>query len=161
MKINRYLFKNKDYFIEGDIDFSNAPVDKGHIKEIKSCHVKVTGNDYDDLFVATLKVDAEVIGTCSYTLEDVPLKIKTTATLNFTFDEEDDELIHIDNPIFDIDEFVYSIIISEVPLKIVKKGAKLPSSGDGYRVLSEDEYNKEQKQKVDSRWSTLDDIELD
>ena len=60
----------------------------------------------------------------------------------------------------EVDEYILDLIIAEVPMKIVKKGAKLPSSGEGYRVLSEDEYNKEQEQKTDSRWAALDDIEL-
>ena len=43
----------------------------------------------------------------------------------------------------------------------MKKGAKLPTNGNGYRVLSEDEYNKEQEEKVDPRWAALDDINLE
>ena len=160
MKINRLLFKNKDYRVEDDIDFSSIKTDPGHIKSIDKCHVLVTGNDYDDILVLNFKIEAEVTGVCAYSLEDVPLKIKSDVTLNFSYDEEDEDIIHIDNPIFEVDEIVYSLIISEVPLKIVKKGAKLPDSGLGYRVLSEDEYQKEQDNKKDSRWSKLDDVEL-
>ncbi len=161
MKINRYLFKNKDYVASDDIVFSSEHLDPSHIKEISSCHVEVTGQDYDELLVLHFKIDAEVIGVCSYSLEDVPLTVKIDTTLNFSFDEEDEDIIHIDNPIFDIDEVVYSLIVSEVPLKIVKKGAKLPNSGNGYRVMSEEEYKKENEKKTDSRWSKLDNIELD
>ena len=63
--------------------------------------------------------------------------------------------------IFDIDPYVLSLVVSEIPAKIVKKGAKLPEDGSGYRVLSEEEYNKEQENKKDSRWDALDKIELD
>ncbi len=161
MKINRYQFQNKNYQIEDDIDFSNVTFDPTHIRGISNTHVVVTGNDYDDYLVLNIKIKADVIGVCSYTLEDIPLKVDISASLSFSFLEEDEDVIHIDSPIFELDQYILDLIIAEVPLTLVKKGAKLPSSGDGYRVLSEDEYNKEQENKKDSRWSALDDIELD
>lgn len=161
MKINRYQFQNKNYQIEDDIDFSNVTFDPTHIRGISNTHVVVTGNDYDDYLVLNIKIKADVIGVCSYTLEDIPLKVDISTSLSFSFLEEDEDVIHIDSPIFELDQYILDLIIAEVPLTLVKKGAKLPSSGDGYRVLSEDEYNKEQENKKDSRWSALDDIELD
>lgn len=160
MKINHYLFKNKDYVLEDDIDFSYESADPTHIKKIGLTHVKIKGNDYDDLFIVEVEATSEVIGVCAYTLEDVPLKIKIKDTLTFSFEEEDEDIIHIDTPIFDIDPYILSLIISEIPLKIVKPGAKLPSNGDGYRVISEDDYIKENESKKDSRWDKLNDIEL-
>ena len=161
MKINRYQFQNKNYQIEDDIDFSNVTFDPTHIRGISNTHVTVTGNDYDDYLVLNIKIKADVIGVCSYTLEDIPLKIDISTSLSFSFLEEDEDVIHIDSPIFELDQYILDLIVAEVPLTLVKKGAKLPSSGDGYRVLSEDEYNKEQENKKDSCWSALDDIELD
>lgn len=161
MKINRYQFQNKNYQIEDDIDFSNVTFDPTHIRGISNTHVVVTGNDYDDYLVLNIKIKADVIGVCSYTLEDIPLKVDISTSLSFSFLEEDEDVIHIDSPIFELDQYILDLIVAEVPLTLVKKGAKLPSSGDGYRVLSEDEYNKEQENKKDSRWSALDDIELD
>lgn len=160
MKINRLLFQNKGYSIEDDLDFSSQSFDPTHIRNIGKTHVKITGQDYEDFLVLNFEIVSNVIGVCSYTLEDVPLTIKVNTSLTFTYEEEDEETIHIDNPIFEVDEYILDLIIAEVPMKIVKKGAKLPSSGEGYRVLSEDEYNKEQEQKTDSRWAALDDIEL-
>ena len=161
MKINRYQFQNKNYQIEDDIDFSNVTFDPTHIRGISNTHVTVTGNDYDDYLVLNIKIKADVIGVSSYALEDIPLKIDISTSLSFSFLEEDEDVIHIDSPIFELDQYILDLIVAEVPLTLVKKGAKLPSSGDGYRVLSEDEYNKEQENKKDSRWSALDDIELD
>ena len=160
MKINRLLFQNKGYSIEDDLDFSSQSFDPTHIRNIGKTHVKITGQDYEDFLVLNFEIVSDVIGVCSYTLEDVPLTVKVNTSLTFTYEEEDEETIHIDNPIFEVDEYILDLIIAEVPMKIVKKGAKLPSSGEGYRVLSEDEYNKEQEQKTDSRWAALDDIEL-
>ena len=160
MKINRNLFKNKDYKLEETIDFSNVSFSGSHIKKIGLSNVVVTGFDYDDYLILNIKITSEVIGICAYTLEDVPLKIKVDTSLSFTYEEEDEEVIHIDNPIFELNPYILDLIIAEVPLRIIKKGAKLPSSGLGYRVISEDEYNKENENKTDPRWSKLDDIDL-
>ena len=161
MKISRFSFQNKDYVFEENFDFSNEKFNPNHIRSIGKTHVKITGNDYDDFLVLDFNIVSEVVGVCSYSLEDVPLTVRVKTSLSFTFEEEDEETIHIDNPVFEIDPYILELIIAEVPMKLVKKGAKLPSSGNGYRVLTEDEYNKEQENKVDSRWAKLDDIDVD
>ena len=161
MKISRFNFQNNVLDIEDDIDFSNAELDHSHIRKISSCHVKVHGQEYEDLIILEIKIEAEVVGVCSYSLEDVPLKLKFKDTLHFSNEiEDDEETIFEDKPIFDLDPYILELIITEVPMKIVKKGAKLPDSGNGYRVLSEEEYLKEKEEKKDSRWSKLDDVEL-
>ena len=161
MKISRFNFQNNVLEQEGDIDFSNAQLDENHIRKIVSCHVKVNGREYDDLLVLELKVEAEIIGVCSYSLEDVPLKLKFKDSLEFSNEtQDDDDIIYEEKPIFDLDPYILGLIIAETPMKIVKKGAKLPDSGKGYRVLSEEEYLKEKEEKKDPRWSKLDDIEL-
>ncbi len=161
MKINRFLFKDKPVAFEEDIDFSHAELDLSHIRCVDKTHVKAVGQEYDDLLVLEVEVNSDIIGVCSYTLEDVPLHLHFKDTLEFSSEIQDDESIfYEEKPIFDLDPYILGLIVSEVPMKIVKKGAKLPNSGQGYRVLSEDEYNKEQENKKDSRWSKLDDIEL-
>ncbi len=161
MKFRRFSFQNDVLDLEDDIDFSHAELDQNHIRKINSCHVKVHAHEYDDLMVLELKIEAEVVGVCSYSLEDVPLKLKFKDTLEFSNEiQDDEEIIYEEKPIFDLDPYVLELIIAETPMKLVKKGAKLPSSGKGYRVLSEDEYLKEKEEKKDSRWSKLDDVEL-
>ena len=161
MKINRLFFKNKDYSIEEDIDFSNVEFDPYHIRKISSCHVKVTGSVIEDLLMLDLNIKSEVIGVCSYTLEDVPLNINVNEHIEISNEVQDDEDIYYEKDnIFSIDPYVLSIIIAEVPLVIIKDGATLPEGGKGYRILDEDEYLEEQKNKKDERWSKLDDIDL-
>ena len=162
MKINRFTFQNNVLEIEDEIDFSNAKLDQNHIRKISSCYVKVKGHEYDDLLVLDVEVEADIIGVCSYSLEDVPLHLKFEDSLEFSNEvSDDDEIFYEDKPIFDLDPYILGLIIAETPMKIVKKGAKLPCSGAGYRVISEDEYLKEESTKKDSRWSKLDDIDIE
>lgn len=161
MKLNRFAFENDHLEIEDDIDFSSANLDPNHIRKIENAHVKLKADEYEDIIVANFEIQADIIGVCSYTLEDVPLHLKFKDSLEFSNEINDDEdIIYEDKPIFSLDEYILQLIIGEVPLKLVKKGAKLPNSGQDYRVISEEEYEKEKSSKTDPRWSKLDDVEL-
>lgn len=161
MQISRFNFQNNVLELEDDIDFSNAELDQNHIRKIKNTHVKIIAHEYDDLITMDVAVECDIVGVCSYTLDDVPLHLKFKDSLEFSNEIDDDEDIFFEpKPIFEIDSYILGLIIASAPTKIIKKGAKLPSSGQGYRVLSEEEYQKEKKTKTDSRWSKLDDIEL-
>lgn len=161
MKISRFDFQKKDFKLEEDLDFSKETFDPTHIRGIKNTHVVVTGADYDDYLILNIKIKSDVIGVCSYTLEDVDYKVDISTSLTFTYNEDEEDTVHIDTPIFDLDPFILDLIVADVPLTLVKKGAKLPTSGNGYRVLTEEEYNQEQANKVDPRWAALDDIDID
>lgn len=161
MKLNRLFFNTPNYCLEGDIDFSKEKFSGGSIRRIESCHVKITGSVYEDMLMLDLDINAKVIGICSYTLDDVELNINKTESLQISNEIEDDDTIFFEKDnIFEIDPYVLSFIVSSVPDKLIKKGAKPPKSGDGYRVLTEEEYEKEKKQEKDPRWAALDDIEL-
>ena len=75
MKLNRLLFANKDYFLEGDIDFSSEKFDGFHLKSIDSCHIKITGKVFEDLLMLDVNIASDVTGVCAYSLEDVPLPL--------------------------------------------------------------------------------------
>ena len=115
MKISRFSFQNKDYVFEEDFDFSKEKFNPNHIRSIGKTHVKITGNDYGDFLVLDFNIVSQVVGVCSYSLEDVPLTIKVKTSLSFTFEEEDEETIHIDNPVFEIDPYILELIVAEVP----------------------------------------------
>ena len=61
----------------------------------------------------------------------------------------------------DLDPYILALILAEVPHTIVKKGAQLPKSGYGYRVMSEEELLKEKSTKKNSAFDILDTIDFD
>ena len=161
MKINRALLTNgiaKTF--EEAIDFSSCEFDQNHIKSIPSCVVKATATDYESILRIVVEINALVIGVCSYSLEDVELKLKINDELNFTDDEEDEDNYYEKDNIIDLDQYILGILLANIPMKIVKKGAKLPEDGNNYRVISEDEYNKEKANSHDSRWDVLDSVKI-
>ncbi len=162
MKINRALLTNGvSQKYEEEIDFSSVSFDPTHIKNIPSCVVKATATDYESILRIEVEINALVIGVCAYSLEDVELKLKINDELNFTDDPEDEDNYYEKGNIIDLDSYILGILLANIPVKIVKKNAKLPESGKGYRILSEEEYVKEKENSTDHRWDILDSVETE
>lgn len=161
MKINRALLSYgvaKQF--EEEVDFSSLTLDPTHIRKIEKCFVKVTAVDYESILHLDVDISSTVIGVCSYSLEDVELKIHCSESLDFSDDEEDEECYHTKDTIIDLDEYILGILLANVPVRIIKKGAKLPQNGKNYRVLSEEDYEKEKSGKTDHRWDKLDSVKI-
>ena len=161
MKIDpRSLEFNKEYTFTENVDFSNFTFSKDNrIKCIKSCNAVIKALLVDSYLELKVNLSGEVIGICSYTNEEFPIKYKVKEQMTFSNNEDSDYESALNEEI-DLDPYFLSIIDSEIPLSVIKPGAKMPSGGDGYRVISEDDLNKERNNKTDDRWSKLDDVEL-
>lgn len=164
MLINRLHYNDgKTHTLSADIAFNGEEYSSSVIRRIKDCHVELKITDYDSIFRIEIHLKSNVVVGCAYTLEDVDYVVKTNDGLDFTdepLDEDDDVLIAMDSTIIDLKPYIYSMIVAAIPLKVVKKGAVPPSDGVGYRVLSEEEFEKEKNTKTDSRWNALDDLDL-
>ena len=163
MKLNRAILpENKpETFIE-DVDFSHLTPDENHVKRIDKCSVKVIATEFGDVLQCKVSGEADVIASCSYTLEDVPLHVKFHEDFYFSDEENDSQDCYFEPGIeIDLDPHILALILAEVPHNIVKSGASLPKSGNGYRVLSEEDYVKEKQNKKNSAFDILDSIEFD
>ena len=163
MTINRATLPlNKDEVFEEDIDFSNQKFDENHVKRILSCSVRVVAHEYGDVLDCKISGKANVIASCSYTLEDVPMEVSLRENFYFSSEVTGSEECYFEpGTTIDLDSHILALILAEVPHNIVKSGASLPKSGDGYRVLSEEEYLEEKKNKKNSAFDILDTIEFD
>ena len=163
MKINRATLKeNEKEVFEEDVDFSSYHFNETHVRKVEGVHCAIEAYEYGSLLRVVFHIKATVVAVCSYTLEDVILSINLDDELYFTDEENDDEnLIYEKGNIIDLDPHILSLILSRVPIKVIKEGAEPPEDGSGYRVLSEDEYVKEREERKDSRWSALDDLDIE
>ena len=161
MIINRALLTNGiSQTFEEAIDFSDVQFDHNHIKTINECIVKATATDYESILRIVLNIKATIIGVCSYSLEDVELKLNIKDELDFTDDETDDNCYYEKGNLINLDEYVLGIVLANVPVRIIKKGAKMPKDGSDYRVISEETYNQEKENSHDSRWDILDSVKI-
>ena len=163
MKLNRAILpNNKSETFEEEVDFANQVFDENHVKRIESCKVKVIATEFGDVLECKVSGEANVVASCAYTLDDVPLTVHFHETFYFS-DEETDSLdcYYEPNNEIDLDPHILALVLAEVPHNIVKKGAQLPKSGAGYRVMSEEEFLNERKNKKNSAFDVLDAIEFD
>ena len=161
MIINRALLKNgvPSTFVD-TIDFSSTEFDPTHIRKIEECHVEAIATDYETILRVEVKINAKVIGVCSYTLEDVEINLKIEDELNFSDDEEDVDNYYEKGNLINLDSYILGILLANIPVRIIKKGAKLPENGKDYRVISEDDYVEEKSKEVDHRFDILDTVEF-
>ena len=163
MVINRAILPlNKTETFNENIDFSSQKFDDNHVRRIDKCSVKVDATEYGDVLRVQVSGEAEVVASCSYTLEDVPLKVKFEEDFYFSSEEDSSQDCYFEPSVnVDLDPHILALILAEVPHNITKSGASLPKSGEGYRVLSEEEYLEEKKNKKNSAFDILDTIEFD
>ena len=163
MIINRATLPlNKIETFNEEIDFSSQTFDENHVKCINKCSVSVDATEFGDVLRLKVSGEAEVVASCSYTLEDVPMKIKFHDEFFFSSEEDNSQDCYYEPGVnIDLDPHILALILAEVPHNITKSGAKLPESGNGYRVLSEDQYLNEKKNKKNSAFDILDTIEFD
>jgi uncharacterized metal-binding protein YceD (DUF177 family) len=162
MRINRQLIPlNKEVSFAEEIDFSQTKFDSVFIRKITSCQVKAKAFQSDKILRIVVDVKSEIVAISGYSLQDVPLSIKAHDELIFSDDPQDENAIYEPKNIFDIDNHILSIILAHIPNRVVGKGEKLPESGKGYRILTEEEYLKEKETKTDSRWEKLDSVKIE
>ena len=163
MKIDLRNYEiGKHYNLDLDLDFTNHVFSSNYrIRRINSCHVKLDIVVFEYITDIKLTMSGEVIGACSYTNEDVVVPYRCKEDMSFSSDPDSTADYYEPNNVFDLDPYLIALIDSSVPLNIIKKGATRPKATNDYQVLSEEEYLAQKKQKGDSRWAALDDIDLD
>ena len=160
MKINRLLLPiGKSVEYDEDIDLSYFQGDQYHVRSITSCHMKLSVTNYNDLITLYFNINGEVKTTCAYTLEEIPYQYKISDVIELTGSEDDE--FEIRNEEIDIDEILITLIVSNIPFKVVKEGASLPSDGDGYRFVTEEQAEEEAQQERRSAFDILDDFDFD
>lgn len=129
---------------------------------VKSCHAEVKAQRFEEFIYITLKIKAKVVLECSYTLENFETEISGIDELHFAPNkDEDDDCIEYRGTSIDLDNYVFNLLSASVPVSPKAPKAKVPISGSGYRVLSEDEFLKEKQETGNSQFDVLKDLEFD
>ena len=117
MIINRAILPlNKTESFSEEVDFSKQTFDENHVKRIDKCLVKVDATEYGDVLRVQVKGEAEVIASCSYTLDDVPLKVKFNDEFYFSNEEDNSEDCYFEPGVnIDLDPHILALILAEVP----------------------------------------------
>ena len=126
----------------------------------------IIDRDMIDRLIAHVRVFGKMICPDAMTLQDVmvPFEIEDDSILYFDdidaerIDEEENAYCVIDG--LDTIDFLLSFILPEVPSKVVSEEKKEYPKGDGWKVMTEAEFEESRKAKRDSRWDILRDLEI-
>lgn len=154
----RELTNQVDVRFEEELEFDLHDFHKlDRLRDLR--HVIVKGNGHYDCSSQRFEVDLDLAGEmvvpCAVTLEDVTVPFAASSHEVFSFLNTEDADVHECRKDFlDLYPVVFQLILAEVPLKVVKEGAKYPK-GDGWEVLTEEEYRNRTKNEIDPRLAKL------
>ena len=130
--------------------------------EVKSCHVELKAQRFEEFIYVTISLKAKVVLECSYTLKHFESEISGSDELHFApSKDEDEDCIDYKGTSINMDHYIFNLLSASVPLSPKAPNAKTPSSGNGYRVLSEDEFLREKEETGNSQFNALKDLEFD
>lgn len=153
----------KVYNATEDVSF-DPEVFKCHapLIEVKGCRVELKAQRFEEFIYVTISLKAKVVLECSYTLKHFETTISGVDELHFApSKDEDEDCIEYKGTSIELDQYIFNLLSASVPLSPKAPNAKTPSSGNGYRVLSEDDYLKEKEEVGNSQFDALKDLEFD
>ena len=134
MKLDlRKLYSLKKIDINEDIVFNNIDYKKMNITKINDIHATGYAKvNYEDNIELELDVSGSLVMPCAITLEDVIVPI------NVHISEEILENTLNNDFFLDLLDILWENIVLEIPIRVVKEGAKLESQkGVGWEIISE------------------------
>ncbi len=134
------------------------------LKGIKPFPLQVFFETFDEEVEVELKAKVTLVLECAYTLDHFEHEIVLDEVLVFNYKDpnievENDDIFYEKGPFIELDHYIYGLILSYIPLKVIKPGAKRPESGDNYAVLSDEEYSSKKLNIGDDFGDLLDELD--
>lgn len=129
--------------------------------EVKKTHVNLLVHNYDEFIDVNVTLKAEVVLQCSYSLKPFATSIVAKDNMHFATNQDDEDFILYKGNLIDMDKYIFDLLSASVPASPKAPGAKLPSDGNGYRIISEDELAKEKESHGNSKFDALKDLDFD
>ncbi len=161
MKIDFAKVKGKETIAySGDLNYFNNFNKSKTIKEFKSVEGKVTLEKADAVLIIKYDINAVLDVFSTLTNEPFEYPISIDETLYYTSEKEmeSEDVFYIKEGRIELEEDIYSLIVTSLPLILHKEGEEFPH-GKNYRVLKEDELNEDDGSSY-SPFDKLKDLDL-
>lgn len=126
--------------------------------------VRAVGDGEYDADSQRLYLNLHVTGImtcpCDITFEDVDIPFDSEADEIISFnkaDEDNIEIIKAEGEYIEMLTIIFRQILLEVPIKVKKEGIIEYPHGDGWEVITEEEYQKQKENRIDPRLAVLKD----
>ena len=155
MKILRKDLYNISDVKQYDVNEDDIVIDNNiFIKEIKKAEGYIDFYyDQDDNLFINYELKGMMICPDSLTLEDVEVPFDLYEDEKVTDNPNEEGFYFVEDK--DVREMIRYIVIPEVPIKVEKCKETMYYSGDGWSISTEEEYNKNSKDRIDPRLEKL------
>ncbi len=140
-----------------EIDAS-AFANNSRINSVKDVHVSGHGylDEEENRFYVQLNVSGTMLVPDAITNEEIEYPFETDSDETYVFEEvEEDGVRFVTNEVIELLPAIIDDIMLEVPLQVTNASEGDYPSGDGWRVITEEEYQKSQGQRIDPRLAKL------
>ena len=130
------------------------------ISKIKKIEGEISFSKVNDILIVDFSLTSNIDAISAYSLKVINKDIDINDSLYFTNDKNNEtEEVFFTKDIISLDEIVYSLLLTSIPLNIHGDDEKLPS-GDDFKVYSEDELIDELDEEKESPFDVLKDLDL-
>lgn len=134
-------FEKIDYI--GDLNFYNNTKSLKTIKDYKSVEGVVEIQKADSVIIVKYDIHAvlNVLSTLSGEEFEYPLDVNETLYYTDKKEMDSEDVFYVKEGYVDLDQEIYSLIITSIPLILHKEGEEYPK-GKNYRVITEDKIDE-------------------
>ena len=161
-ELNQY--SGSDFEFEEDLKFNSTDFDSNNrLTNLLNVHIfgKCCYDSHSKRFEIHLVITGDMIIPCAITLESLTTPFDIESCEIFSFEQSDDENIHYcKKDWIDLNPVVFQLILSEVPVKMVKSDIQYPK-GDGWEIMTEKDYLKSKADEIDPRLAKLKEFKFD
>lgn len=163
MRIAKSHIFERAYLLDEELSFLDPSLfaDSYPLLGIDKCHVKGELSKEDKLIKADLSIAATITLEDSYTAKPFKKKISLEESFDIMEDEDGEgEGFIVPGKAIELEVLVVDLIRFSLPMVVKAPDSKLPSSGEGYSILSEEEAKKSQNQSDGSPFDVLKDLDV-
>ena len=154
------LIRNPHVHIDEDFTVDNEVFEKNtRINSVREAHISGEGYlEGTDRFYVNLHIEGVMLCPDAITNKEIEIPFQTDTQEFYSFEEGDsnDESVRIvTDEVIDLAPAVTEAIFLEVPLQATEAKPEDYPSGDGWQVISEEDYEKSRKESIDPRLAKL------
>lgn len=149
---------SKSVSFDEDVLFDETEFQKhSWINGVKDVHVKGTGflEETMDRFYAQMHITGTMLVPDAITLEEIEYPFECDSEEVYAFEPCEEEDVRVVDDEIDLFDAIKENILMEVPIRVTNVDPKDYPKGDGWQILSEEDYRKSQEDQLDPRLAKL------
>ena len=148
-----FALKEQELDFDSEISFPEIPQNMG-IRRLEK--VRVTGRllyeKETEHILAEVSISGNMVVPCAISLQDVDYAFSTSAELVYSFNQDEDpDVLLIPKDGLDLNDGILNAIWLEKPIALVKPGLKSYPKGEGWAIMTEEDYQKSKASESDPR----------